>query len=188
MSTASITQVTNAGSMPTLAAQTVAINGIKSVSATLNGQSAAVTTASGTATYTPAGSVSLTAGTPPSLDLNSAASDAKTYVTKINVTKNSYTPGGTVSSITPSGSVTLGSNTTSTDGVPYVASMNVGANYTAPTLSTAQITEVSSVGTLATLTSDTTSSTGAIGYIKSVSNGNLGVSVGNVVLNTSTIK
>jgi hypothetical protein len=118
--------------------------------------------------YTPAGTVSFTEGTPPSLTFNTTSTGGQAYVKSLNavssvggsVSLNSDTststgaisyiashtaaslgtpttgtaaPNAHTHSVTATGTVNLGSNTTSTDGVAYISAISGGTAVDATT-------------------------------------------------------
>ena len=149
--------------------------------------------------YTPAGSVSLTSGTAPSLTFNSTASGGEYYVTDVSGGTTSATTkyltasfsgtsattsknsGSAVSAITS----LSGNSSSATGDVTFVESVSGGSavsattkymKFTAPVLETTTAYQITGVGSNPSLTFDTTSTNGEA-YIKSTSSGSVGGSV-----------
>ena len=149
--------------------------------------------------YTPAGSVSLTSGTAPSLTFNSTASGGEYYVTDVSGGTTSATTkyltasfsGTSANTLKNSGSAVKSitkieaTSSSSTGDVTFVESVSGGSainpttkymKFTAPVLETTTAYQITGVGTNPSLTFDTTSTNGEA-YIKSTSSGSVGGSV-----------
>ena len=132
VSTVTIQQITGVGTLPTKENKTVAVNGVKSVTASFTGTKGTISTESVT-TETPA----------------------------------TYTPEGSISQPSFSGSVNLGSNTTSTSGVKYIEDVSHVAASASGTQSVLKNVTTSSGSFLTGLTTSTTA--GGTKYLEDVS-------------------
>lgn len=175
VNTTTVNSITGVGTLPTLTTSTTSTAGDIPVLTDVSA-SHTLTVNHSDPTFSTSNVYSITGvGSLPTMTYDATAEGGQAYVESL--TKGSYTPAGTIKasfagtqvskdvSITPKGSVNLGSNTTADGGVKYVE--GISSTKASGTLTGGFVTAIE--GGSGSLTADKTSTDG-IAYVESISN------------------